>query len=375
MVAKVVVKPDRNADRYRSALQKRLKPGAKQKGDSGREFGATLLSDGLNPSKLARIHQETLIEALPGGDASVTGRNRTIERSFKFLADTISGTLTAHRKTVRSSAQLEQRFEKLEQDIGASKKELERERSKRRIAEKALKANEFDRTESKARSQKLQHQLRQLSHRFLLAQEQERKAISRELHDQIAQTLTGIKVHLAALRQIDAANSRDFGQSIMATQRLVTKAVDTVHRYARELRPTLLDDLGLIAALQSYLKDFEKRTSIMVRFTADPGVERLGDDKRTMLFRVSQEALTNVAQHAKTRSASLTISRIGSDICMEIQDDGKSFDVERVLFAKRHKRLGVLGMRERVEMLGGSFNIHSAPERGTTVRVQIPLCN
>ncbi|MBI3736775.1 sensor histidine kinase [Candidatus Sumerlaeota bacterium] len=199
------------------------------------------------------------------------------------------------------------------------------------------------------------------------------RKISRELHDQIAQTLTGINIHLAALKVEDAVNTKGLAKKIVSTQRLVEKSVDIVHRFARELRPTVLDDLGLIPALQSHIRDFTKRTHIPVRFTPYTGVEQLSNDKRTVLYRVIQAALTNIAQHAKADRVSLSIQKIGSKMCVEVRDNGKSFDVERVLFAKRHRRLGVLGMRERVEMVGGAFEIKSAPGKGTTIKVLIPF--
>ncbi|HTL46930.1 MAG TPA: sensor histidine kinase [Verrucomicrobiae bacterium] len=224
-------------------------------------------------------------------------------------------------------------------------------------------------------SREMQKRLRRLSHQILLAQEEERRQISRELHDEIAQTLAGINVHLGGLKKEAATNTKGLKKKIVHTQRLVENSVNIVHRFARELRPTILDDLGLIPALTSYIKDFTKRTRIPVRFTVFRGVERLSGSKRTMLYRVAQSALTNVAQHAKASKASLSILKLRNSIRMEIKDNGKSFRVDRVLFAKRHKRLGVIGMRERVEMVNGSFTIESTAGKGTLVRVEIPFIN
>jgi signal transduction histidine kinase len=215
--------------------------------------------------------------------------------------------------------------------------------------------------------------LRHLSHRLLSAQEEERKEISRELHDEIAQILTGINAHLAALKAENAANTKGLKQRITRTQRLVQKSVNIVHRFARELRPTMLDDLGLIPTLHSYMKDFTKRTGIRIRFTAYSAVEGMSSSRRTMLYRVAESALTNIAQHAQASLAVVSIRKLPNAVRMEITDDGKGFDVERVLFAKRYRRLGLLGMRERVEMIGGSFAVGSSPGKGTTIRAQIPL--
>ncbi len=221
----------------------------------------------------------------------------------------------------------------------------------------------------------MQEQLRQLTRQLLLAQEEERKKISRELHDEIAQTLTGINVRLAALKTSATHNTKGLQNKISSAQRMVEKSVDIVHRFARELRPTVLDDLGLIPALHSFVKGFSKQTGVHVRLTIFAGVEKLDNARRTTLYRVAQEALTNVARHAQASVVDVSIEKLSNRICMKIKNDGKSFQVDRVLQAKKNKRLGLLGMRERVEMVGGSFSVESAPGKGTTICVQIPVTN
>ena len=135
----------------------------------------------------------------------------------------------------------------------------------------------------------------------------------------------------------------------------------------------MLDDLGLIPALQSFIKDFTKRTNIHIHFTAFCRMEQLQHTQRTVLYRVAQSALANVEKHAHARNAKVSIRKLKGAIRLEIHDNGKSFEVERVLFAKRHKRLGLLGSRERVEMVGGKFGVESAPGQGTTVSAEIPI--
>ncbi len=212
-----------------------------------------------------------------------------------------------------------------------------------------------------------------MSRQILSAQEEERKEISRELHDVIAQTLTGINVRLAALKKEAAVNTKGLDRNIARTQRLVEKSVDIVHQFARELRPAVLDDLGLIPALHSFMKNFTARTGVRTHLTAFAEVEQLDTARRTVLFRVAQEALTNVARHAQASRVEVNIQKLPEAVRMEIKDDGKSFQVERVLRSKGDKRLGLLGMRERVGMVGGAFGVESAPGKGTTVRVEIPL--
>ncbi|MGB7749485.1 MAG: sensor histidine kinase, partial [Verrucomicrobiia bacterium] len=170
-------------------------------------------------------------------------------------------------------------------------------------------------------------------------------------------------------------NHKGLQKKISSTQRLVEKSVDIVHRFARELRPTVLDDLGLIPALHSFMKSFTARTGVRVHLTAFAAVERLDAAKRTVLFRVAQEALTNVARHARASRVEVTIQKLPGGIGLKIKDDGKSFNVERTLHANGGKRLGLLGMRERLEMVGGKFTVESAPGKGTTIFAQIPPGN
>jgi signal transduction histidine kinase len=248
-----------------------------------------------------------------------------------------------------------------------------REVALRQAAERMLKKSERHYGQLLAESRQMQEQLRHLSRQLLVAQEEERKQISRELHDEIAQTLAGINVYLAALKCETAAGTAVLDRNIARTQRLVEKSVNIVHRFARELRPAMLDDLGLIPALHSFMEGFTKRTHIQIRFTAFADVEQLNSSKRTVLYRVALAALTNVSQHARAKRVKVSLQKSSGAVQMDICDDGKSFDVKRVLSAKRNKRLGLIGMRERVEMVGGSFAVESIRGRGTTVSAQIPF--
>jgi signal transduction histidine kinase len=219
----------------------------------------------------------------------------------------------------------------------------------------------------------MQEQLRHLSRQVLYTQEEERKKISRELHDVIAQTLTGINVRLAALKKQAASNARGLERSIARTQRLVQQSVEIVHQFARRLRPTVLDDLGLIPALHTFMKRFRAETGIHVTLSAFAAIEKLNGDKRTVFYRVAQEALTNIARHAQASRVEVKLQKLDRTVCMTITDDGKGFQTDRVRNAKKDKRLGLLGMRERLEIVGGSFTVTSAAGKGTTVLAQIPL--
>jgi signal transduction histidine kinase len=220
---------------------------------------------------------------------------------------------------------------------------------------------------------RMQEHLRHLSRRVLFAQEEERKRISRELHDEVGQILTGVTVRLATLKRDAAVNARGVEKQLAGTQRLLQKTMRIVHGFARELRPPILDDLGLIPALHAFMRQFTKRTRIPITFSASPAVERLNGDKRTVLYRVGQESLTNIAKHAHASRVSVDIRKAEGQARLEIHDDGKSFQANRVFSAGKVTHLGLLGMRERVEMVGGVFTVESAPGRGTTVLAQVPM--
>jgi signal transduction histidine kinase len=159
---------------------------------------------------------------------------------------------------------------------------------------------------------------------------------------------------------------------IVRIQQMVEDSVKSLHRFARELRPAVLDDLGLIPALHAYGKHLATRKKIELKITAFTGIEALSGVKLLTLFRVAQEALTNVARHAHATKVSLRITKISDLIQMEISDNGTSFDVGSVLRARNPERLGLVGMKERIEMVGGNLTISSAPGKGTTVLVEIP---
>lgn len=259
--------------------------------------------------------------------------------------------------------------------LTTARQRLLRETVRRKAAESALKESRRHYSLLLEQSLLMQSRLRHLSHQILLAQEEERKYISRELHDEISQILAGINVRLATLKIEAAANNGNLNRKITATQRLIEKSVAAVHRFARELRPAVLDDLGLVPALLAFMKEFGKRTGIRVDLISVPteSIRQLDSIKQTVLFRVAQEALTNVNKHASASKVEISLQLEHNAVYMEIRNDGTSFNVERELNIRRRKRLGILGMRERVEMVGGEFSITSTPDEGTSVRVTIPL--
>ena len=357
---------------YQTALRNYLTQKSAASLETARTLGRDAVSLGLETLDVARVHEHVLIEIVstysPGKGDGI------FRRAGTFFSEAISPIEKTHRTAREANAHLRRLNESLRQraaELVASNRQLKQEIIQRRAAEEALKKSEGHSNELLQQSREMQEQLRYLSHQLLSAQEEERKTISRELHDEIAQTLSGINVHLEPLKAAAALNIKDLKKRITRTQQLVEKSVKIVHQFARDLRPSVLDDLGLIPALHSFVKTFSARTRIGISLRIFAGVEQMDGAKRTVLYRVAQESLTNVARHAKATYVEMCIEKLAGVVQMQIKDNGKSFPVQQVLRAK--KRLGLLGMRERVEMVGGRFRIESAPGKGTVVEVQIPF--
>lgn len=340
-----------------------------------RTLGREALAGGLGPLALARMHGLALVALAPTHDFAHT-RNGQIRRAGKFFAAALVPVEQGLRAIRESLEQFRRRTETLRLHTAAmakSNRELKREVARRRAGEAAVLRGKEHYQLLFVQSQFMQKKLRHLARQVLLAQEEERREISRELHDEVVQTLVGINVQLAALGNAASIGTRNLKAKIALTQKLVEKSVNAVHQFARELRPAVLDDLGLIPALRLYLKAFAVRKGLKIRFTAFSGVEGLNNAKRTVIYRVAQEALTNVARHARATQVSMVISQLPAAVRMEVHDNGKSFQVPQALSAKTNQRLGLLGMRERVEMVGGTLLITSAPGEGTTVCADIPF--
>ena len=360
---------------YQASLLRYLKQGTGARLKPAHSMGQEALAAGFLTLDMAKLHERILItEVLPG--CPVRKRAALIKRAGIFFTEAIVPFEKAHRKTRDDDAHLKRIVEALSQrtvELAASNLELSQEIAQRKFVEQALKKSERHYSKLLEQSDRLQEQLRQLSRQILSAQEEERKRISRELHDVIAQTLMGINLRLSSLKKEAAKNTKGLELNIANTQKLVEKSVSIIHEFARELRPAVLDDLGLIPALHSYMKDFTERTGVRTHLTAFAAVEELDTARRTVFFRVAQEALSNIARHAKASRVELNIQKMPDCICMKIEDDGRAFDVERVMSRAGTKRLGLLGMRERMVMVGGTFDVVSVPGKGTTITAQIPL--
>ncbi len=200
-------------------------------------------------------------------------------------------------------------------------------------------------------------------------QEEERKRISRELHDHVGQSLSAL---LLALRDDDETLQDENGRNHELGVR-IRGLIDEVHQLAWEMRPSILDDYGLDSALQTYVDDTAKLCGVAIdyQFSSHPSADRLPGWVEVTLYRVAQEALTNVVRHSQAKRASVVLLRQTNCVILLIEDDGCGFDLGSP--HNGHKGLGLVGMRERVNLCGGSCTIQSALQSGTTVRINIPL--
>ena len=211
-----------------------------------------------------------------------------------------------------------------------------------------------------------------LSHRLLEVQENERRMLARELHDEIGQILTAVKIDLEVLRQNQLPD--DLQIRLNDDIGTLDKCLQQIRNLSLDLRPSILDDLGLLAALQWQLNRQTERAGFKSRFFADEFPSRLHTDIETACFRIAQESLTNISRHAEAKNVELHLWVHQDDFVLSINDDGIGFDVDSTFTqAVRGATLGLLGMQERVKLLGGSFSITSKKGVGTTVQIQLPI--
>ena len=224
-----------------------------------------------------------------------------------------------------------------------------------------------DRKESAERLKASRQELRDLSRHLETVREEERTSIAREIHDELGQTLVTLKIYITWLLKQTGKVAEDQTKPIYA---LVDSAINTVMRLSTELRPAVLDDLGLAAAVEWQINEFKKWTALEYHFVSRPARIILDKESSTALFRITHEAITNVIRHAKATRVDILLQKKRGTVELSISDNGKGI-TDAEIRAKRS--FGLIGMAERAHLIGGEVNIEGKPASGTTVKVTLPV--
>jgi len=214
-----------------------------------------------------------------------------------------------------------------------------------------------------------QETLRRLSQSLVDAQEDERKRLSRELHDQIGQSLTALRMEIGNLRSLRRGSEESFLEHWAAAKGLGDELLQTVRDLSMGLRPSMLDDLGLEPAIRWQARDFTRRTGVPVDISIEGDLATVPEEPRINAYRIVQEALTNCEKHARPKHVRLTAHLSGGNLSLVVQDDGAGFDTRR----SGEHGVGLVGIEERARELGGTLSVFSQPSRGTLLKVDMPV--
>jgi signal transduction histidine kinase len=217
-------------------------------------------------------------------------------------------------------------------------------------------------------ARRAEHQLRQLSQQVVATQEEERRKLSRELHDHVGQLLTALRMELGRIERVRGASDEAVPRAVAECRQLVDNVVRTVRDLALGLRPSMLDDLGLQPALEWHTRDVSRRPGLTIDLVAHGDLEVLPDPHRTCVYRIVQEALTNIVRHSRAHRVEVAVIGAADNLAVSVSDNGIGFDAPT-----RAAGLGLRGIEERVRELDGTVEIDSAKGQGTTVKIRLPL--
>jgi signal transduction histidine kinase len=288
------------------------------------------------------------------------------------------------RKVSKRTADLQESNERLHHEIGDRKLAEEEvcrlntdleQRVKERTAELLITNEHLQQMiaaqkEAEAEILSSREELRNLSHHLQAVREEERTAVAREVHDELGQLLTVLKMDISWLGGKLPEEHHHLVKKTREMAKHIDETIKTVQKISAELRPGILDDLGLMAAIEWQAQEFQKRTGIICEFHGTPECDNLDRSRSTALFRIFQETLTNVYRHAEATRAWLTLTESDNELIATVTDNGKGITKKQTT---NPKSLGFIGMRERVRFFGGEVTINRIPDGGTTVQVIIPL--
>jgi PAS domain S-box-containing protein len=300
---------------------------------------------------------------------SPTGAEGFYEYIFTpvFAADGTVEVVAGSTRDYTERRRVEHALRDSEAKLQRSHQELER-----RVEERTAALSEMNAVlqEEVRERRRIEAERVELLRRIVFAQEDERRRIAREMHDQLGQQLTVLKLKLDLVKE-DCTEHQNLCEQVEVLQAIAGQLDADVDHMVWEMRPTALDDLGLQAALSSYVQNWSKHVSIPVQLhTSGMDKNRLTPEVETALYRIAQEALNNVAKHAEAKNVAVVLERRADQVSLIIEDDGVGFDLQQVLGAD-DKGLGLIGMRERAALIGGTVEIESQPDEGATVVVRI----
>ena len=218
------------------------------------------------------------------------------------------------------------------------------------------------------RAEEAERELRRLSQQLVKAQEDERRALSRELHDQVGQQITALRVEIANLGRIPASERETFTAHLREAKGLAEQTMKTVRDLAMGLRPSILDDFGLGPAIEWQAREFSRRTGVPAHVAIEGSLNGLTESDRTSLFRIVQEALTNITKHASASEIRISLTSGEQGVMLRVEDNGKGMDPQNA----RGRGLGLVGIEERAREMGAAFSLHSRPGEGAVIEIRIP---
>jgi len=337
---------------------------------AGTDFASSEMSSPASHELGSQLQEYwNLFESILGRDASHRARVAQLAGRRMSLLSLLDGIDQVNKLELASgNTEIERRFDSLRLRllitlgiifvVGVA---LAIVSSKRMVG---LEAELHTRLDERARAHRA---LQDLSARLVSVQEQERRAIARELHDEVGQSLSALLMEAGSAIATIPPAAPETRRHMESIRKLAETSVQVIRNMTLLLRPSMLDDLGLVPALEWQAREVSKRTGMRVQITADETADTVPDEHRTCIYRVVQEALHNCARHAHARNVKVQVSQTAEGVELTVTDDGHGFDTRRV------RGLGLLGMEERVHHLGGAFQVDSRPGEGTTINVHLPL--